>query len=65
MTVKELRDLLSNYHDDELVGVGAPGVGDNVRAIIAVGERPIVWQNELGGFVSEESGVYSVILRKN
>lgn len=57
--------LLSNYHDDELVGVEAPGIGHNVRAITGVGERPIAWQSELGGFVSEESGTYSVILRKN
>lgn len=57
--------LLSNYHNDELVGIGAPGVGNNVRAIIAVGERPIAWRNELDGVVSEESGVYSVILCNN
>ncbi len=65
MTVKELRELLSNYHDNELVGVEAPGIGGNVRAITGVGERLIYWQSELGGFESKESGTYSVILTKN
>ncbi len=65
MTVGELRDLLSNYHNDELVGIEAPGVGRNVRAVTGVGERPISWQNGLGGFESKESGVYSVILCKS
>ena len=65
MTVGELRTLLSNYHDDELVGVESPGVGRNVRAVTGVGEKPILWISELGGYQSKESGTYSVILCKN
>lgn len=65
MTVKELRMLLSNYHDDERIGVETPGVGHNVRAVTGVSEQPIAWRNELDGVVSKESGTYSVILRKS
>lgn len=64
MTVKELRELLSNYDDDELVGVATAGVGRNVRAITGVGEQPILWVSELGGFQSKAGGTYSVILKK-
>ena len=64
MTVKELREMLSKYHDDELVGVATAGVGRNVRAITGVGEQPILWVSELGVFQSKEGGTYSVILRK-
>ncbi len=65
MTVGELRILLSNYHNNELVGIEAPGTGRNVRAITGLSEQRVAWRNELDGIVSEGSGVYSVVLGKS